>query len=82
MTRILKTDALDLELVILNAHYTAALEQLARRVEDAQARQKAGRVSNHDGFNMSATCNEIQGIATKIEYLKALIGCAVEAEVL
>ena len=58
------------ELSNLIASYKSELEYLGRKVAEAQTRN---RVSDHDPFNMSATCQNLAVLAGKITQTENVI---------
>ena len=60
------TDLLS-ELSNLKTRYNGELESLRRRVDETVAKSKRDDYSDHDAFNMSATCQNLATLAGKIE---------------
>jgi hypothetical protein len=64
---------LRIELQNLKTLYSNGLESLKSRANDAINKAVFGRYSDHDPFNMSATCQELAVIAGKIAQTENVI---------
>jgi hypothetical protein len=60
-------------------NYRCELNSLRLRIEETDHRFARGRVSTHDGFNLSATAGKLQEQAAKIELLLQIRGEATDA---
>jgi hypothetical protein len=68
MARVITAESVAAELEMRKREYGLALESMAERVRDAYSKLAAGKVSNHDGFNLGSQASELQALATKIEF--------------
>lgn len=77
--KVIKAGDVQKGLDLMKREYEIALDGLARQIADAQGKLASGRVSTHDGFNLSAKAGELQELAAKIGFAENMIRFSEEA---